>query len=112
MRVGLLIFAGVLLFGGAPALAQEAGGGLEAVVVEMASTPEQHQALAQYYRGRAKEARAESKRHEHMAHSYGAGKMVQRAKMKKHCENLVTSFAAQAKDLDELAVLHGKEAGQ
>ena len=106
----MLILAGLLLFGGAPARADEAAGGLEAVVVEMVSTPEQHQALARYYRARAKEARAEAKRHEHMAHSYGGGKMRPKAKMKKHCENLATSFAERAKDLDELAVLHGKEA--
>ena len=90
--------------------AQEHGHSLEQLVVEMAETPEQHEALARHFRARADEARSEMQRHERMARSYGGGKISQRQQMRRHCQGISERYAAIAEDLEALAKLHDEEA--
>ena len=80
--------------------------GLEQVLIESASTPAQHQALADHFRARAAEARREAERHRAMAKSYGGGKAAVAASQRAHCDKLAESFDAQAKEYDELAAIH------
>jgi len=89
--------------------ADEEGHSLEQVVVEMAHTPQQHAALAEHYRAKANEARAEMRRHEKMGPAYGRGKATERRRMKKHCENIEAQQAALAKEYEALAKLHEAE---
>ena len=56
-------------------------------------------------------ARKQAERHRSMGKSYGAGKFVQRQEMQKHCDALAADYEAQAKQYDELAQLHEREAG-
>lgn len=83
---------------------------VEALLVEFANTPAEHQALASYYRGKADAARAESVTHRAMAKHYTGGKLLQREAMKGHCEALATKFEEVAADYEDLAAGHESEA--
>ncbi len=83
---------------------------IEALLVEFASTPTEHQALAGYYRGKAAEARAAAADHRSMAKHYAAGKLLQRDAMKSHCEALAKKSEDSAADFDGLAAAHEAEA--
>lgn len=107
LRIAILAFALVL----PGSLARAAGEhGLEQVLIESASTPAQHQALADHFRAQAAGARREAERHRAMAKSYGGGKLVVAEAQRKHCENLAKSFDAQAADYDAMAAAHDAEA--
>ena len=70
--------------------AQAAGGGsdnLLAVLVDSASTPAQHQALARYYRAKAADAKALAETHQAMSRSY-SGKPGELRNMNKHCDQI------------------------
>ncbi|MBM4382773.1 MAG: hypothetical protein FJ091_05325 [Deltaproteobacteria bacterium] len=79
---------------------------LEALVVEMADSPSEHAAVAQHFRAKAAEARAQARRHESMGRAYGGGKLGTRTQLKGHCSRLVEQFNAAASEYDELAKLH------
>jgi len=84
---------------------------LEALVLELATTPAQHHAVAAHYRAQAEEARQEAARHRSMGKTYGGGKFVLRQQMQKHCDDLAAEYDALAKQYDQLAKLHDQEAG-
>ena len=89
------------------ALADEsAEAGLEQVLVESASTPKQHEALAKYYTEKAKAERAQAAEHKQMATAYGGAKMVIAQAQKEHCEKLAQAHEAAAKEYDAMASEH------
>ncbi len=110
IRVAVALLVGSLAFSAGPSLAEEGGHSLEQLVVEMAHTSGQHSALAQHYRAKAEEARAERERHELMAATYGGGKASQRKRMKKHCQRSAGRFAGMAEEYDAVAALQDAEA--
>jgi hypothetical protein len=95
---------------GAAAQPAEGHGGheLEMLMIQEASTPAQHEALAAHFRAAAAEAKAQSARHKAMAAGYSNPKF---AASKKHCENLADLYAKQAVDYEELAKAHAAQAG-
>jgi hypothetical protein len=101
----VLVTALSLLIPALPVLADEAGS-LEELVVKMADSPEQHHALAKYYRGKASAAREEASRHRKIGASYMMAKVRARQKMKDHCNEIASGQDALAKDYDALADLH------
>jgi hypothetical protein len=97
---------------GAALAAQNDSVSIEELAAKLASTPEEHQTVASYYRGKAEEARAEAQRHRTMAATYGGGKYVEKKNMEKHCAGLTATYEALAKDYEALAADHeaaGKE---
>lgn len=86
------------------ALAEDAS--LEQVLIESASTPKQHQALATYYAGKAAAARKDAEYHRAMGKAYGGAKASQIAMMKDHCEKLAALADDQAKEFDAMASMH------
>ena len=76
------------------------------LAAQLAATPEQHKAVASYFRGKAADARAEAQRHQKMAQTYGGGKYTQKQAMEEHCANLAATFESAAKEYDALAVEH------
>ena len=100
----------VLAFFAAPSLAVGEEHSLEQILIESASTPAQHQALASHFRAKAEAARAEAKEHRSMAESYGGTKLVVAAAQRKHCNELAANLESQAKLYDELAAAHEAEA--
>ena len=94
----------------APALAAEESD-LEQVMVETASTPAQHQALADHYHARAAAARREAERHRKMAKVYGGTRSYRSQRPPgTHCTKLAAGFDAQATEYDALAATHEAEA--
>jgi ABC-type branched-subunit amino acid transport system substrate-binding protein len=106
----IVALAFILAFSSAPAFAQGGEHDLEQLLVESASTPAQHQALAQHFHAKAAKARAEAKQHRSMADSYAGTKLVIAAAQRKHCNDLAAGLEAQAKLYDELAAGHEAEA--
>jgi len=106
---GALLVGGLVLSPGL-SLADESAPSLEEVVVTMADTPEKHAALAHYYQGKAAEARSEAKRHETMGLAYGGGRLSERQRMKRHCQNMREKYTGIAEDYDALAKVHEEEA--
>jgi hypothetical protein len=83
---------------------------LEALAAESANTPEQHQALAAYYKGRAEDAKAEAKLHQGMALSYSAKGAGAGSGMQTHCANLTKAATQAATEYEALAAFHEAEA--
>lgn len=79
---------------------------LERAMVESASTPAQHAALARYYERKAASARQEAENHRAMGKSYAGTKLVDTVAMKQHCEKLAALYTDQAAQYDDLAKLH------
>lgn len=86
---------------------------LEEMMVETASTPAQHQALADHFHARAEAARREAARHRSMGKAYAGGRMARSPQPPStHCTKLADMFDAQAKEYDALAAAHEAEAKQ
>jgi hypothetical protein len=118
------IAAAFLLFGALAlspgfAAADDPSSSLEQALIESATTPAAHAALAKHYRAKAAEAQAEARSHESMAKSYvpasPAGKTTwgtikQRQKMSEHCKKLSQRNTEMAQEYESLAKLHDEQA--
>jgi len=79
---------------------------LEQILVESATTPQQHAALAKYYRGKASEARERAAEHKRMGASYGGTKMAIAQAGKEHCDKLAALNESTAAEYDKMASEH------
>lgn len=83
-----------------------------ALIGEMAQKPENHQAIAVYYRTVAAEARADAAKHAAMRgkyrHYHPDSKFGgdSNAAMSRHCDKLSKNFQSTAEEYDSLAKLH------
>lgn len=90
-------------------LAEVANTPIERLIEELADKPQHHQAIAQYYREKAAEARKEMEHHRKMKNSYvsfnpkNPGNPVA---MQAHCDKLISAYEAAAKEYDLLAKEH------
>jgi len=85
-------------------------GDLLQVLVDSASTPAQHQALARYFRAKAADAKALADLHTSMSRSY-SGKPGELRNMNKHCDQIVKlnqDLAAQYESLAKAEEAAGK----
>ena len=86
------------------------------LISQMADTPADHKALAEYYRAKAEDARAEIALHESMKASYThRGSAIKNSvdfssSMKKHCTSLIESYKTAAESYESLSNMHIKEA--
>jgi hypothetical protein len=92
-----------LLAGPFAPIAAAADQSLEQVLIDSASSPQEHAALANYYAGKAAAARKEAEYHRAMGKSYSGAKATQLAMMKDHCDKLATLYDDQAKEFDTMA---------
>jgi RNA-splicing ligase RtcB len=109
MRRWVLVAAAAALINGStasPCKADESA--LEQVLIESATTPAQHEALARYYDAKAASARAASANHRSIAKAYAAGKFAEVVAMKDHCEKLAALYEEQATQFEELAEMQRK----
>src|SRR5262249_42474026 len=72
------------------------------VLVDSATTPAQHQALASYFRAQAADAKALAERHQAMSKSY-SGKPGELRNMAKHCDEIVKLNQDLAAQYDAMA---------
>ena len=108
-RIGIGLLLGALALPPGLAAAEDAHS-LEQLVVEMAHTRAQHEALAKHYRAKAEEARAEARSHEAMGRGYSGGKVADRLQMQNHCKKISGQFLAMADEYEALAKLHDADA--
>jgi len=85
---------------------------LEQAVVESASTPKAHRALAAYYRSKAEEARKTAELHRGMGRAYSGMKVVLMERQKEHCKRLASLEKEKAKEYSALAKGHDAETGR
>jgi hypothetical protein len=105
----VLVASLLLLTPAVPAFAAE-DESIESVLIKMATTPEQHRALADYYRGKAADARRDAANHKAMAASYAGTKLAYRLDMQEHCNKIIANDEALAKEYDALAAMHDADA--
>jgi hypothetical protein len=79
---------------------------LEQLLVESATTPAQHQALAKYYRSKAADAKAEAETHRSMMKSYSGVRLSAAKAQSEHCNKLASLSDAQAAEYEKLAASH------
>jgi hypothetical protein len=106
MKNATMATAFLTAFLAAPAISQAPQHDIEHLVVEMASTPQEHQAVAGHYRMRAQEARDEARRHQEMGRIYAARRGTTPQVGRQHCERLAQKYNEIATDFDALAELH------
>lgn len=104
----LIVLAGALalLAGPLAVTASAHDSDLEKALIESATTPQQHAALAHYYESKAASARKRAAEHREMGKSYSGAKATQLAAMKTHCEKLATLVDDEAKEYDAMAAMH------
>jgi hypothetical protein len=83
---------------------------IEELLVQFADKPEEHAALADYYRAKAAASREDAAAHRTMAKQYAAGKLLQKDAMRAHCEALAKQADAMAAEYERLAGEHDKAA--
>lgn len=112
-RTALVLLAGAMLLTAAPR-AHAAGeeGDLVELLVESADAPQEHQALAKYFRGLAEERRAQAAQHRSMAKHYGGEKATLRQQGKEHCDRLVSLNEQEAVQYEALAEMHDAQAAE
>ena len=81
------------------------------VMVDSASTPEQHQALARYFRAKAADAKALAETHQAMSRSY-SGKPGEMRNMGKHCDQIAKLNQDLAAQYESLAKAEEAAAGK
>jgi hypothetical protein len=96
----------VTAFLAVPSLSQAQQHDIEHLVIEMANTAQEHQAVAQHYRMKAQEARAEATRHAEMGRLYATRRSSTPQQGRQHCDNLAKQFQAIAGEYEGLAKLH------
>jgi hypothetical protein len=84
--------------------------GLEQVLIESASTPAQHLALAEHFRAKAAQAKREAEGHRSMAKSYVNTKAVAGPQSAEHCTKAAESYDALAAQYEQLAAEHEAQA--
>ena len=96
----------VTAFLAAPSLSNAQQHDIEHLVVEMADTAQEHQAVAHHYRMKAQEARDEATRHAEMGRVYATRRSSTPQQGRQHCDNLAKQFQAIAVEYEGLAKLH------
>jgi hypothetical protein len=100
MCLGLTLLPGYVLAD------ERAESALEQVLIESASTPKEHEALAKYYHEKAEAAHDMAKEHKKMGAAYGGGKMAAAQAQKQHCDKLAESYEAAAKEYEAMSKEH------
>ena len=78
-------------------------------MIATAKTASDHEAIANYYKQQAAEARSKADMHKKMAEQYsmsGIGNQSTKTHFHQHCEALVRSYQTQANEFDALAKAH------
>ena len=83
---------------------------LEQLMVETATTPAHHKALAKYYHSKAADAKTEAENHRSMLRSYSGVSMPLAKKQAEHCNKLASLSDSQAAEYEKLAASHEEQA--
>ena len=92
-----------------PANARATDSKLEELAVQLADSPEEHAAVASYFRSKAKDATEEAEAHRVMAKHYTGGKLKDKETMADHCAKMAANYEELAKQYEQLAAEHEKQ---
>jgi len=83
-----------------------------AEMIGSAKTPADHEAIAAYYDGQAKEARQKAEEHRKMGEAYkkGGGALAGKTHFYEHCEVLTRNYTSDANQYEALAAAHRQKA--
>ena len=109
-KFGVALLLGALALAPGFASAQQDSGSLEQLVAGTAHTKAEHQALANYYKAQAAEARTVASRHQAIGRAYLGSKGANTKTLQGHCQKITEQQEATAKEYDALAKLHEDEA--
>ena len=107
MRLVRTLLLSVVLLGAGAGFAYAAEPEME-TEIGAASTPAQHQALADQYKAKAAESREQADYHRRMAKRYEQGKSI--LSQAGHCSSIAKRLDENAKDYDALAATEAKAA--
>lgn len=88
------------------------GGEAHQLLVDYATTAEEHAASAEFYRGKARDQHEEAARHREMGVRYAQGSMGNRLEQQKHCDRIATLHARMAAEYEALGRNHQNEAAE
>lgn len=104
----LIVSAALLL--PAPVIAAEhSSTPIEKLISEMADTPDQHLAIANYYKEKITETKKELAMHTKMRKAYEVGYVKNQdmmTGMRKHCDKLISNAESNIKEYEVLAAEH------
>jgi hypothetical protein len=100
----------LLALSGAAVAADSSTKSVEQIATEAATTPEQHQTLADFYKQKAADAREEATKHRNMASTLVSRSPDPQTAMRNHCAALADAATKAAAEYDALAKLHEDEA--
>jgi hypothetical protein len=86
------------------------GGEVRQLLVDHATTAEEHAASAEFYREKARDQRIEAVRHREMGARYGQGSMGERGKQQEHCNRIASLHERMAEEYEALGRNHQSEA--
>jgi len=83
------------------------GADIDEMIATM-KTPADHEAIAVYFDKQAADAKAKAEEHRKMGEAYkkGGGALAAKTHFHEHCEALVRSYTAEAKEYEALAASH------
>lgn len=82
---------------------------IETLIAEIADTPEEHQAIANYYKDKIVEAKKDLALHTQMRKAYKMGHAKNQdamTGMHKHCDKLISNAESNIKEYEALAAEH------
>lgn len=82
---------------------------IEKLILEMADKPEQHQAIANYYKDKIVEEKSDLAMHIKMREAYEVGHVKNQtamAGMRSHCDKLISNAESNIKEYEALAAAH------
>jgi hypothetical protein len=114
MRIGILLMSVVVAVLALPTMRAGAAdcSGLDAKI-SAAKTAADHEAIAACYEDMAKDAQAKADEHKKMAKAYSmsaVGNQATKTHFHQHCESLIRSYEAEAKEYDAMAKAHRQAA--
>ena len=94
------------------AAASAGGGEVRQLLIDHATTAEEHAASAEFYRDKARDQRTEAVRHREMGIRYGQGSMGERRKQQDHCDRIASLHEQMADEYEALGRNHQSEAAE
>jgi len=118
LLLGLLIsFPAVSMAESVPANATQVD--IEKLIAELPTKPENHQAIAAYYKAEADAAKKQIERHQSLKKSYinitknlanAPGSLNKYSGMQRHCDRLISAFETEASEFELMAKEHEMDA--
>lgn len=118
LLLGLLISLPALSMA-EPAPSNAAQVDIEKLIADLPTKPENHQAIAAYYKAEAETAKNQIARHESLKESYinvtknlpgSPGSLNRYAGFQRHCDRLISAYAKQSSEYEEMAKEHEADA--